>query len=126
MSGGTLALRAPRGTSPHPPDKAATADRRSTERTADIELAYLGTSAQASTAAESNAGGEPSPNPALASSAAAKRTAYVQYCTLLFTMFLTGWNDGTIGPLLPRIQNYYHASDCPSQITDEFPDSADD
>ena len=32
----------------------------------------------------------------------------VQFLTLCWTLFLTGWNDGTTGPLLPRIQEVYH------------------
>jgi len=32
----------------------------------------------------------------------------VQYLSLCFTFFLAGWNDGTIGPLLPRIQEVYN------------------
>ena len=32
----------------------------------------------------------------------------IMYGTLLWTMFLSGWNDGTTGPLLPRIQTVYH------------------
>jgi len=34
--------------------------------------------------------------------------ARVQYLSLCFTLFLAGWNDGTIGPLLPRIQEVYN------------------
>lgn len=29
---------------------------------------------------------------------------------LCLCLFVAGWNDGTIGPLLPRIQDYYKAS----------------
>ena len=35
-------------------------------------------------------------------------TAKVQFATLCWTLFLAGWNDGTTGPLLPRIQEVYH------------------
>jgi len=31
----------------------------------------------------------------------------LQFATLCFTLFLAGWNDGSSGPLLPRIQNVY-------------------
>jgi hypothetical protein len=34
--------------------------------------------------------------------------AKVQFATVCFTMYLAGWNDGTTGPLLPRIQEVYH------------------
>ncbi|OAX42435.1 MFS general substrate transporter [Rhizopogon vinicolor AM-OR11-026] len=33
--------------------------------------------------------------------------ARVQFATLCWTMYLAGWNDGTTGPLLPRIQEVY-------------------
>ncbi|KAJ3501078.1 hypothetical protein NLJ89_g9503 [Agrocybe chaxingu] len=36
-----------------------------------------------------------------------KIIAHVQFSTLCWTMFLIGWNDGTIGPLLPRIREVY-------------------
>lgn len=39
---------------------------------------------------------------------AKRRKYYLQFVTLCWTYFLTGWNDGTIGPLLPRIQRVYH------------------
>ena len=28
--------------------------------------------------------------------------------TLCWSLFLAGWNDGSTGPLLPRIQTVYH------------------
>ncbi|TFK38015.1 major facilitator superfamily domain-containing protein [Crucibulum laeve] len=34
--------------------------------------------------------------------------ARVQFLTLCWTLFLAGWNDGSTGPLLPRIQEVYH------------------
>ncbi|KDR80389.1 hypothetical protein GALMADRAFT_223273 [Galerina marginata CBS 339.88] len=34
----------------------------------------------------------------------------VQFVTLCWTLFLAGWNDGTTGPLLPRIQEVYHVN----------------
>ena len=39
-----------------------------------------------------------------------KLTALLQYSSLCFALFLAGWNDGTTGPLLPRIQEKYHVS----------------
>ncbi|KAF4612446.1 hypothetical protein D9613_003977 [Agrocybe pediades] len=33
--------------------------------------------------------------------------ARVHFFTLCLTLFLAGWNDGTLGPLLPRIQQVY-------------------
>jgi hypothetical protein len=37
-------------------------------------------------------------------------TSLIQYVTLLWPMIVAGWNDGTTGPLLPRIQEVYHVS----------------
>ena len=33
--------------------------------------------------------------------------ARIQFITLCFNLFLAGWNDGSTGPLLPRIQQVY-------------------
>jgi len=33
--------------------------------------------------------------------------ARVQFATVCSSMYLAGWNDGTTGPLLPRIQKVY-------------------
>ncbi|KAF7320897.1 MFS general substrate transporter [Mycena chlorophos] len=38
---------------------------------------------------------------------ARRRTAGIQLAALCFTLLLIGWNDGTLGPLLPRIQESY-------------------
>ncbi|KAL0057210.1 hypothetical protein AAF712_016154 [Marasmius tenuissimus] len=35
----------------------------------------------------------------------------LQLAALFWTMFLAGWNDGSTGPLLPRIQAVYHVND---------------
>ncbi|KAF8140858.1 major facilitator superfamily domain-containing protein [Mycena galopus ATCC 62051] len=32
----------------------------------------------------------------------------IQLVTLCWTLFLAGWNDGSVGPLIPRIQKVYH------------------
>lgn len=37
-------------------------------------------------------------------------TSRVQFATLCWCLFLAGWNDGTIGPLLPRIREAYNVS----------------
>ena len=39
-----------------------------------------------------------------------RRRSYVNFATLCLCIFFEGWNDGTTGPLLPRIQEYYHVS----------------
>jgi hypothetical protein len=36
------------------------------------------------------------------------KTARIQLLALAWTMFMLGWNDGSLGPLLPRIQEVYH------------------
>jgi len=48
-----------------------------------------------------------------------KATERVQFAAVCWSLFLAGWNDGTTGPLLPRIQEVYHVyspafSLCPS------------
>ncbi|KAF8637248.1 hypothetical protein AX17_002959 [Amanita inopinata Kibby_2008] len=37
-------------------------------------------------------------------------TARAQFLTVCLSLFLVGWNDGSTGPLLPRIQRVYHVS----------------
>ncbi|KAM5542669.1 hypothetical protein V8D89_003630 [Ganoderma adspersum] len=37
-----------------------------------------------------------------------RRKFLISFVTLCFSFFLEGWNDGTVGPLLPRIQSYYN------------------
>jgi hypothetical protein len=39
-----------------------------------------------------------------------KWRAYMQFASVCFSLFMAGWNDGTTGPLLPRIQEFYHVS----------------
>ncbi|KAH9939471.1 MFS general substrate transporter [Amylocystis lapponica] len=39
---------------------------------------------------------------------AQKFRAQLQFATMCWSLFLAGWNDGTTGPLLPRIQSVYH------------------
>lgn len=38
---------------------------------------------------------------------AMRRKAQVQFATLCWSIFVVGWNDGTLGPLLPRLQEFY-------------------
>ncbi|OCH86755.1 MFS general substrate transporter [Obba rivulosa] len=37
-----------------------------------------------------------------------KLKANLRFATLCWSLFLLGWNDGSTGPLLPRIQSVYH------------------
>lgn len=36
------------------------------------------------------------------------RADRIQFATLLWPLFLAGWNDATTGPLLPRIREVYN------------------
>lgn len=37
-----------------------------------------------------------------------KNTEKIQFAALCWCLFLAGWNDGSTGPLLPRIQDVYN------------------
>ena len=39
-----------------------------------------------------------------------ERVARIQFLALCWTLFAIGWTDGSTGPLLPRIQNFYDVS----------------
>ncbi|KAI0631195.1 MFS general substrate transporter [Trametes polyzona] len=39
---------------------------------------------------------------------AQRRKAFMQFAALCCSIFVAGWNDGTLGPLLPRLQEVYH------------------
>ncbi|KAH9899251.1 MFS general substrate transporter [Cubamyces lactineus] len=89
-----------RARSPHPPDEPVTpaATIEEGKRTEYIE-------------AKPAEGSQSSHTPATtfsASTPASRRKARIQFMTLCWTLFLAGWNDGTTGPLLPRIQSVYH------------------
>jgi hypothetical protein len=45
-----------------------------------------------------------------ASSPSHRTRARLQLVSLCWCLFLAGWNDGSTGPLLPRIQLVYHVS----------------
>ncbi len=47
-------------------------------------------------------GGVPIQTPAM------KRKALWQFATLCLSIYVSGWNDGTLGPLLPRLQTVYN------------------
>ncbi|KAI0370515.1 MFS general substrate transporter [Pilatotrama ljubarskyi] len=48
---------------------------------------------------------EESPDPAQTS--AMSRKGWIQFGTLCWSSYVAGWNDGTVGPLLPRLQEIY-------------------
>ena len=107
-SRGSIPLRA---RSPHPPAKDESNDRKSFERADEIELAQLdGSGREVDPNASGTTTGKGSPNPDDEPPKVSKWNAHLQYGALLFTLFLAGWNDGTTGPLLPRIQSNYHVS----------------
>src|ERR1700722_9512263 len=39
--------------------------------------------------------------------AARRHLANIHFFALCWSLFLIGWNDGSLGPLIPRIQKYY-------------------
>jgi len=45
------------------------------------------------------------------------RTARAQFLALCWSLFLIGWTDGSTGPLLPRIQIFYHVGHPPTPLT---------
>lgn len=63
---------------------------------------------------DSEGGDDPSGSTASASTTGLSQTqthnAAIQYFALCFVFYVAGWNDGTTGPLLPRIQAVYNVS----------------
>ena len=43
-----------------------------------------------------------------------RRKEIVHFAAVCFAIFAVGWNDGTTGPLLPRIQHDYNVSFSPT------------
>ena len=39
-----------------------------------------------------------------------ERKARIQFLALCWSLFVLGWTDGSVGPLLPRIQQFYDVS----------------
>jgi hypothetical protein len=37
-----------------------------------------------------------------------RRKAAIYFAACCLSMILSGWNDGSLGPLIPTIQDYYH------------------
>jgi len=46
-------------------------------------------------------------DPGLVQSPSQKRTELLRFITLLCCFFLMGWQDGTLGPILPKIREHY-------------------
>ncbi|EIW55079.1 MFS general substrate transporter [Trametes versicolor FP-101664 SS1] len=68
------------------------------------EVEYVETNAAANSEQPSRAQSTTFP----ATTPAMKLKARIQFATLCWSLFMAGWNDGTTGPLLPRIQSVYH------------------
>ncbi|TFK92343.1 MFS general substrate transporter [Polyporus arcularius HHB13444] len=86
---------------PHPgvPDEAASDNVRHLRKS--LEVVETGPT-------ESSQSVDPPATAVPASTPAFRRTAQLQFAVLCWTLFLAGWNDGTTGPLLPRMQSVYH------------------
>ncbi|KAI0087346.1 MFS general substrate transporter [Irpex rosettiformis] len=108
-SDGSLAIHA-RAT--HLLEQDATILRKPHPSKDDIELAELsrrGSRSQDAQERTNVAEGTPGATDGVdVNSPEVKLTAWLQYASLCFTLFLAGWNDGTTGPLLPRMQENYH------------------
>lgn len=89
---------------PHPAEPTTPPKRDSFDKADQIELAELN-GASGSSRPDT---GKSSPVPPGELSPHAKWLAGVQFATMCWTLFLAGWNDGTTGPMLPRIQDHYH------------------
>ena len=48
------------------------------------------------------------PSVSAAQKAVYRRKSLIHFLALCFCVFGMGWNDGTTGPMLPRIQEHYH------------------
>ncbi|KAI0716684.1 MFS general substrate transporter [Earliella scabrosa] len=94
-----------RARSPHPPDEPVTPagtisdDAKGLRKS--LEMVETGP-------AEGSQTGDVPTTAVSASTPASRRKARIQFMTLCWSLFLAGWNDGSTGPLLPRIQNVYH------------------
>lgn len=91
---------------PHPAEPTTPPKRDSFDKADQIELAEL----NAASGSSRSDTGKSSPVPPGELSPHAKWLAGVQFATMCWTLFLAGWNDGTTGPMLPRIQDHYHVS----------------
>ncbi|PSS32039.1 hypothetical protein PHLCEN_2v2184 [Hermanssonia centrifuga] len=90
-----------RAHSPNPPEPTSS-QRRSFDKGDEIELGEIN---------NLKTGSQRSNTPtATPSNKIPRWTAHIQFATMCWTLFLAGWNDGTTGPLLPRIQSNYHVS----------------
>ncbi|OSC97784.1 MFS general substrate transporter [Trametes coccinea BRFM310] len=88
--------------SPHPPAEATAATESATFNN-NKRSEYVETEAAAgSQSSHATQTTFPASTPTM------RRKARLQFATLCWALFLAGWNDGTTGPLLPRIQAVYN------------------
>ena len=52
--------------------------------------------------------GSRQPTPIVGSTKEQIWKARIQLVGICYCLFLAGWNDGANGPLIPRMQSYYH------------------
>ncbi|KZT03772.1 MFS general substrate transporter [Laetiporus sulphureus 93-53] len=96
-----------RARSPHPPaSPEPSQDAKAANSKESIELAEIGQNAGASIRAASNTAGSSSET--TPTTRIDRRKLNIHFAAMCFSLFLAGWNDGTTGPLLPRIQKVYH------------------
>ncbi|KAI0754425.1 MFS general substrate transporter [Daedaleopsis nitida] len=101
-----MELSTTRACSPHSPDEPPTPAATAND---DINAKSLRKSIEMVESGGSQTGDVPS-TATPASTPASRRKARIQFATLCWSLFLAGWNDGTTGPLLPRIQVVYHVN----------------
>lgn len=94
-----------RARSPHPLELETPIVKHPTDNTNSIELAELGKQNDLPTSASS---AERAKTPDSRLQKVHKHRARIQFAVMCFSLFMAGWNDGTTGPLLPRMQKVYH------------------
>lgn len=75
----------------------------------ELELAERTAEPSVSSARDASSDQESRAGPGVdLSSPSTKFRERLQFFALCYAMFVLGWNDGSTGPLLPRIQSVYH------------------
>lgn len=90
-----------RARSPHPPEL-GTISRTSDKKDGDVELATL------SRVDNPSHGGSKPPSQHSNETKVPWWKPHLQFAACCSSLLLAGWNDGSTGPLLPRIQSHYH------------------
>lgn len=94
-----------RARSPHPLESETPIVKHPTDNPNSMELAELGKRNDLSTSASL---AERAKTPDSRLQKVHKHRARIQFAVMCFSLFMAGWNDGTTGPLLPRMQKVYH------------------